>query len=103
MQATITDKLLDPSVWEKRYFDGAWKVAPVTIPVREPATGIELGVAGAGTAELAVELTEQAAEAQPKWAATPPDDRARIMRNAARLIEENAPEIMSWIIRETGG
>jgi benzaldehyde dehydrogenase (NAD) len=108
MQATSTDKLateklLTPSVWERRYFDGAWKLAPVTLSVREPATGIELGVAGAGTAELAVELTEQAAEAQPKWAATPPDDRARIMRNAARLIEENAPEIISWIIRETGG
>ncbi len=103
MQATITDKLLDPSIWEKRYFDGAWKAAPLTIPVREPATGIELGVAGGGTAELAVELTEQAAGAQPKWAETPPDERARILRQAARVIEENSHEIMNWIIRETGG
>ena len=91
MQATLTDKLLDPSVWEKRYFDGAWKLAPATIPVREPATGIELGMAGAGTAELAVELTERAAGAQPQWAATPPDDRARIMRQAARVIEAELP------------
>jgi benzaldehyde dehydrogenase (NAD) len=103
MQATITDKLLDPSVWEKRYFDGAWKVAPATLQVREPATGIELGSAGAGTPELAVELTERAAQAQPRWAETPPDERARIMRQAARVIEENTPEIISWIIRETGG
>jgi benzaldehyde dehydrogenase (NAD) len=103
MQATITDKLLDPSVWEKRYFDGSWRLAPVTIQVREPATGIELGIAGAGTAELAVELTERAAQAQPKWAETPPDERARIMRQAARVIEDNTPEIVSWIIRETGG
>src|SRR5580658_7616090 len=103
MQATITDKLLDSSVWERQYFDGAWKLAPLTIQVREPATGIELGIAGAGTAELAVELTEQAALAQPKWADTPPDDRARILRQAARVIEDNSQEIMSWIIRETGG
>jgi benzaldehyde dehydrogenase (NAD) len=108
MQATLTDKLakdtlLNPSVWERRYFDGAWKIAPVTIQVREPATGIELGVAGAGTSELAVELTEQAARAQPKWAETAPDDRARILRQAARQIEDNTPEIASWIIRETGG
>jgi benzaldehyde dehydrogenase (NAD) len=96
-------KLLDPSVWEKRYFDGAWKLAPSSIPVREPATGMELGIAGAGTAELAVELTEQAAEAQPEWAETPPDERARILRQAARVIEDNSREIMSWIIRETGG
>lgn len=107
MQATTTeksaDKLLDPSVWENRYFDGAWKIAPVKIPVREPATGIELGIAGGGTAELAVELTELAASAQPKWAATPPDERARIMREAARVIEQNSQAIMNWIIRETGG
>jgi benzaldehyde dehydrogenase (NAD) len=108
MQATLTDKLptdelLASSIWEKRYFDGAWKLAPATIPVREPATGIELGVAGSGTAELVVELTERAASAQPQWAATPPDDRARIMRQAARVIEQNSQEIMSWIIRETGG
>jgi benzaldehyde dehydrogenase (NAD) len=108
MQATLTDKLpteqlLAPSVWEKRYFDGAWKLAPATILVREPATGIELGVAGAGTAELAVELTQRAASAQPQWADTPPDDRAKIMRQAARVIEQNSEEIISWIIRETGG
>jgi benzaldehyde dehydrogenase (NAD) len=108
MQATLSgkltaDKLLAPSFWERRYFDGAWKLAPSAIPVREPATGIQLGVAGGGTAELAVRLTEQAAGAQPKWAATPPDERARILREAARLIEQNAPEIVSWIIRETGG
>ena len=102
-KATITDKLLDSSIWAKRYFDGAWKVAPVTIPVREPATGIELGIAGGGTAELAVELTEQAASAQPKWAETAPDERARILRNAAKVIEDNSQEIASWIIRETGG
>ena len=93
MQATITDQLLDPSIWEKRYFDGAWKVAPVTIPVREPATGMELGIAGAGTAELAVELTEQAAHAQPKWADTPPDERARILRQARS--EEHTSELQS--------
>jgi benzaldehyde dehydrogenase (NAD) len=99
----VSHELLNPAVWEKRYFDGAWKLAPLTIPVREPATGIDLGVAGAGTAELAVQVTEQAAQAQPKWAETPPDDRARILRQAARVIEDNWQEIMSWIIRETGG
>ncbi len=99
----MTDQLLDPVVWEKRYFDGAWKPAPVVLPVREPATGGELGIAGAGTAELAVELTEQAAAAQPKWAATSMEERARVMREAARLIEAHAKEITDWIVRETGG
>jgi len=102
MQAT-TEALLSPAVWERRYFDGTWKTAPVALPVREPATGMSLGTAGAGNAELALELTELAAAAQPAWAAVPADERARILRQAARVIEENTQEIMNWIIRETGG
>src|ERR1700689_4258347 len=99
----MTDQLLDPAVWEKRYFDGAWKLAPIALPVREPATGGALGIAGAGTAELAVELTEQAAAVQPKWAGTSMEERARVMREAARLIEAHGKEITDWIVRETGG
>ncbi len=71
--------------------------------MREPATGEQLGVAGAGTAELAVELTERAAAAQPKWAETSHEERARVMREAARIIESSAEEITEWIVRETGG
>src|SRR5580658_3325882 len=104
MSPTVsTPTLLDQAVWRGRYFDGAWKQAPHTISVREPATGQELGVAGGGTPELAIELTERAAAAQPAWARTPAEDRARIMREAARIIEANAKEITEWIIRETGG
>src|ERR1700733_6935032 len=99
----LASSLLDSALWSGRYFDGAWKQAPNTISVREPATGDELGVAGGGTPALAVELTERAAAAQPAWARTPADDRARVMREAARIIEANAPEITEWIIRETGG
>src|SRR5215467_170328 len=93
-------KLLDPKVWEKRYFDGAWKPAPAALNVREPATGESLGTAGGGTAELAAELTNRAAEAQPKWGEAMAEERARIMRDAARILEANAPEIAEWIIRE---
>ena len=94
--------LLHPSIWRERYFDGEWKKAPASISVREPATREELGVAGAGTAELAVELTERAAAAQPAWAMAPAEDRARVMREAARVIETNTKEITEWLIRETG-
>src|ERR1700691_2390723 len=99
----LASTLLDQSVWRGRYFDGAWKQAPNAITVREPATGGELGVAGGGTPEVAIELTERAPAAKPAWARTSADDRARVMREAARIIEANAPEITEWIIRETGG
>jgi benzaldehyde dehydrogenase (NAD) len=96
-------QLLERSIWENRYFDGAWKPAPSHLSIREPATGECLGIAGAGTPELAVELTDRAAAAQPNWSDTPADERARIMREAARAIESHQPEIAEWIIRETGG
>src|SRR5215469_6751495 len=95
--------LLDRSVWESRYFDGAWKSAPSTLNIREPATGECLGMAGAGTPELAVRLTELAATAQPQWSETPAEERARILRAPARVIEVHRAEIAEWIIRETGG
>jgi len=99
----MSEQFLANSLWEKKYFDGAWKDAPATIPVVEPATGQSLGTAGGGTAELAVRLTEQAAAAQPAWAATGAEERARILREAARVIETHSKEIMDWIVRETGG
>jgi len=99
----MSDQLLDNAIWDKKYFDGAWKTAPKTIPVREPATGESLGTAGGGTPELAVQLTEQAAKAQPAWAAKPAEERARIMRDAARIIENYSQEIMDFNVRETGG
>ena len=98
----MSSNLLAPSVWQGKYFDGAWKDAPVTISVREPATGEELGVAGGGTAGLALELAGQAAAAQPQWAETPPEQRAQVLRNAVRIVESHSKEITEWIIRETG-
>jgi benzaldehyde dehydrogenase (NAD) len=99
----MSSSLLDRAIWENKYFDGAWKAAPVTIPVREPATGETLGIAGGGTPELTIALTHRAAEAQPKWADTPAEQRAAILRKAAGLIETHQAEITEWIIRETGG
>src|ERR1700733_11094203 len=99
----MSEQLLDNSVWDKKYFDGAWKTAPKTIPVREPATGESLGTAGGGASELAAELTEHAATAQPAWAAESAEERARIMREAAPIIESHSKEIMDFNVRETGG
>jgi len=45
---------------------------------------------------------ERAAEAQKAWAATPFDQRARVLRRAGQLWEEYAAEVMEWIIRESG-
>ena len=41
--------------------------------------------------------------AQPGWAATPYEERAAILRRAARALEDNQEELIPWIARETGG
>src|SRR3984957_18686449 len=41
--------------------------------------------------------------AQPGWAATPYEERAAILRKAARVLEDNQEELIPWIARETGG
>src|SRR5438132_2738294 len=43
-----------------------------------------------------------AAAAQPKWAATPPGERAALLRRAADIMEARREEIQVWLIRESG-
>jgi aldehyde dehydrogenase (NAD+) len=44
-----------------------------------------------------------AAAAQPAWARTLPEQRATVMRNASRIIDERHEEIATWLRRESGG
>jgi aldehyde dehydrogenase (NAD+) len=44
-----------------------------------------------------------AVDAQTDWAAQPPMARAEVMRNAADVMAARKDEIISWLIRETGG
>jgi benzaldehyde dehydrogenase (NAD) len=39
---------------------------------------------------------------QPKWASLPYDERATVLRRAARLAEENVARIVEWVQRESG-
>ncbi|HWP94370.1 MAG TPA: bifunctional proline dehydrogenase/L-glutamate gamma-semialdehyde dehydrogenase PutA [Gammaproteobacteria bacterium] len=43
-----------------------------------------------------------AASAQPRWDATPAEERARILRRAADLFEARMPELMALCVREAG-
>jgi aldehyde dehydrogenase (NAD+) len=44
-----------------------------------------------------------AAEAQKEWAARGPGERAAVMRLAAETLEAREAELVSWIVRESGG
>lgn len=48
------------------------------------------------------EAFRAAADAQPKWAAMLPGERAAILRRAAAIMEARREEIVTWLIKESG-
>ena len=107
MSTEVTDQatgaaLLDEATWSGRIFSDGWVDAPETIESTEPATGEVLGTAGAGNAETVAQAAASAARAQRGWAATPISERVAVVRRAAELIEKHRPELIQWLIRESG-
>jgi benzaldehyde dehydrogenase (NAD) len=95
--------LLDAIAWQGKVFDGSWRdPAGGTAAVREPATDETLAEVGVGNAADVARATAAAAAAQPGWAETSWEQRARVLRSAAQLLEDHAASIAEWVVRETG-
>jgi benzaldehyde dehydrogenase (NAD) len=93
----------DPASWTGRLYSSGWTTGSGgTHDVVEPATGQTIGSFAVATAEDVARAVDVAAKAQREWAAQPYTERARVMRNAARLIEEQAPVLADWLVREAG-
>jgi benzaldehyde dehydrogenase (NAD) len=93
----------DPQTWSGRLYSSGWTSgAGGTHDVVEPATGETIGSFGVATADDVSRAVDVAAKAQRDWAAQPYTERARVMRNAARLVEEHAPVLADWLVREAG-
>ena len=83
-------------------YNGQASPAASTIDIREPATGGVLGqIASATPADLETAV-ENLTAGQREWAAAPQAERARVLREAGRLIETNMPELAEWFVREAG-
>ncbi|QDC39631.1 NAD-dependent succinate-semialdehyde dehydrogenase [Sphingobium fuliginis] len=83
---------------------GEWRAARsgADLPVLNPATDTEIGrLARAGEEDLA-EAVSAAAEGFAVWRKTSAYDRARIMREAARLLRERARDIAVLMTLEQG-
>ena len=92
-----------PAKWEGQLFSGGWRAAHGgTVDVVDKATGEVIGTVGLADATDVTEAAARAAAAQPGWAATSFEERAAILRRAADLLEERAPSVIEWLIRETG-
>ena len=70
--------------------------------VREPATGRHLLSVPQSTTDDVRRAAAAAAAAQPAWAETNYQERARILRRAAEIYEAHRPEFGTWTQRETG-
>jgi benzaldehyde dehydrogenase (NAD) len=99
-----TAGIVNEALWQEHVFSGGWRPSSGGIAeVREPATGGTLARIGIADVRDVAAAARTAFNAQPAWAETPYQERARIFREAARLVRANADELRLWIVRETGG
>ena len=68
----------------------------------EPATGRHIVTVTGSTSEDVARAAAAAKAAQPAWAETSYQERARILRKAADIYEANRDEFGTWTMRETG-
>jgi benzaldehyde dehydrogenase (NAD) len=97
------EEFLPAALWNGKLFDGQWSESTMTSAVIEPATGAELGQVGMVDAAGIAASAAAAATAQTEWAQAPYEERAAVLRRAARLAEQYADDIIGWIVRESGG
>ena len=92
-----------PPVWQACIYSGGWvQPAGGSANINEPATGLSLGQIGIANADDVDRAARLALQARAAWAATPFDQRAAVLREAARLLKERAAEFNHWNIREAG-
>ena len=96
MVAPVSTSWLDP------FLDGWRPGSGEPREIREPASGRSLLTIAQSTVGDVAEAARRAKAAQPAWAATSYDERARILRRAAEIYEAHRPEFGSWTQRETG-
>jgi benzaldehyde dehydrogenase (NAD) len=102
MAATAPETSTPAAEWLDPFLK-AWRPGTGTpIEDREPATGIHLLTTPSSTADDVARATAAAAAAQPAWAETSYQERARILRRAADIYEAHREEFGTWTMRETG-
>jgi succinate-semialdehyde dehydrogenase/glutarate-semialdehyde dehydrogenase len=73
-----------------------------TFEVEDPATGEVIAVVADGSVEDGLAAVSAAYEALPGWSATPPRQRAEVLRRMFDLMTERTEELARLIVRENG-
>ncbi|GGT65850.1 NAD-dependent succinate-semialdehyde dehydrogenase [Streptomyces atratus] len=86
------------------FVDGQWRPAAdkARVDVVDPATGEAFASVAAGDVADALDAVAAAHRAAPAWAATPPRERAEILRRAYELMTARLTEVAELIVRENG-
>ena len=86
------------------FIGGTWRAASEggRFDVTDPATGDVIAQVADGSVDDGLAAVAAAAEAGPGWAATPPRQRAEILRKAWQLMTDRVEEIATLISLENG-
>jgi len=101
--APIERKVID-SVPKQLYIGGEWRDAGggETLAVEDPSTGETLCEIADGTPDDATAALDAAVAAQADWAATPPNERGRILWRAFEKLGERTDELATLMTLEMG-
>ena len=101
--ATLAPDTTETSTgWLGRFVEGWEPGTGAPIQDVEPATGRHIVTVTGSTSEDVARAAAAAKAAQPAWAETSYQERARILRKAADIYEANRDEFGTWTMRETG-
>src|SRR5580693_9428169 len=81
---------------------GEWSKGNATFPVLDPATEEPIAEVADGTVSDALDAVSAAHDALPGWAATPPRQRAEILRKAFELMTERSEQFARLMSAENG-
>jgi succinate-semialdehyde dehydrogenase/glutarate-semialdehyde dehydrogenase len=84
------------------FIGGEWGKGSGTFPVLDPATEEPLEEVADGTVNDALDAVAAAHDAMPAWAATPPRQRAEILRRAYELMSQRAEQFARLMSLENG-
>ena len=88
---------------DRLFLEGEWiKGGGGSREVVNPSDGGTLGSTGIADTEDVDRAVQAGRAAQLSWAEAPFDDRAKVLRKAGQLLEENAAECADWLMREAG-
>ncbi|MBD3813748.1 MAG: aldehyde dehydrogenase family protein [Betaproteobacteria bacterium] len=83
------------------FLDG-WVAAQSKTPATEPASGKELGSIGLADPAAIGTAASSARDAQARWSALNPDERAAVFLRALEIGAAKGDEIIDWLVRESG-